>query len=297
MSERPRPPATWPLVVAIVIAVATEVLLVGALVVSRDSAVGRTIVLGAAIALLVLAIAAAVWAAAMRRAAPDPLLERAETASKIAHELKNPLASIKGLASTGVKLFESMSDAERLEFFRLIDDEASRLKLTIEQSATALRIEAGSVSYDLQPTDVGALVEELAWRSPHGEHPMVVETEPGLEVPLDRLRFTEVVENLLDNAAKFSPPDAPIEVRVARDDDDWVIIEIADRGPGITPEHRSSVFERFSSWRPPGYEETPGSGLGLFIARAHVLAHGGRMALEDRDEGGTMLRVTVPGGG
>lgn len=297
MSERPRPPATWPLVVAIVIAVATEVLLVGALVVSGDSAVGRTIVLGAAIAILVLAIAGAVWAAGMRRAAPDPLLERAETASKIAHELKNPLASIKGLASTGVKLFESMSDAERLEFFRLIDDEASRLKLTIEQSATALRIEAGSVSYDLQPTDVGALVEELAWRSPHGEHPMVVETEPGLEVPLDRLRFTEVVENLLDNAAKFSPPDAPIEVRVARDDDDWVIVEIADRGPGITPEHRSAVFERFSSWRPPGYEETPGSGLGLFIARAHVLAHGGRMALEDRDEGGTMLRVTVPGGG
>jgi len=297
MSERPRPPATWPLVVAIVIAVATEVLLVGALVVSRDSAVGRTIVLGAAIAILVLVIAGAVWAAGMRRAAPDPLLERAETASKIAHELKNPLASIKGLASTGVKLFESMSDAERLEFFRLIDDEASRLKLTIEQSATALRIEAGSVSYDLQPTDVGALVEELAWRSPHGEHPMVVETEPGLEVPLDRLRFTEVVENLLDNAAKFSPPDAPIEVRVARDDEDWVIVEIADRGPGITPEHRSAVFDRFSSWRPPGYEETPGSGLGLFIARAHVLAHGGWMALEDRDEGGTMLRVTVPGGG
>jgi two-component system, OmpR family, sensor histidine kinase KdpD len=297
MSERPRPPATWPLVVAIVIAVATEVLLVGALVVSRDSVVGRTIVLGAAIAILVLVIAGAVWAAGTRRAAPDPLLERAETASKIAHELKNPLASIKGLASTGVKLFESMSDAERLEFFRLIDDEASRLKLTIEQSATALRIEAGSVSYDLQPTDVGALVEELAWRSPHGEHPMVVETEPGLEVPLDRLRFTEVVENLLDNAAKFSPPDAPIEVRVARDDEDWVIVEIADRGPGITPEHRSAVFERFSSWRPPGYEETPGSGLGLFIARAHVLAHGGRMALEDRDEGGTMLRVTVPGGG
>jgi two-component system sensor histidine kinase KdpD len=297
MSERPRPPATWPLVVAIVIAVATEVLLVGALVVSRDSAVGRTIVLGSAIAILVLVIASAVWAAGMRRAAPDPLLERAETASKIAHELKNPLASIKGLASTGVKLFESMSDAERLEFFRLIDDEASRLKLTIEQSATALRIEAGSVSYDLQPTDVGALVEELAWRSPHGEHPMVVETEPGLEVPLDRLRFAEVVENLLDNAAKFSPPDAPIEVRVARDDEDWVIVEIADRGPGITPEHRSAVFDRFSSWRPPGYEETPGSGLGLFIARAHVLAHGGRMALEDRDEGGTMLRVTVPGGG
>jgi two-component system sensor histidine kinase KdpD len=297
MSEHARPSRTWPLVAAIVIAAATEIVLVGALAVSRDTGVGRTVVLGATVAILALVIAGAVWAVGMRRAAPDPLVERAETASKIAHELKNPLASIKGLASTGVKLFDSMSDEERLEFFRLIDEEASRLKLTIEQSAMALRIEAGSVSYDLRPTDVGALVEELAWRSPHGEHPMVVETEPGLEVPLDRLRFAEVIENLLDNAAKFSPPDAPIEVRVVRGEDGSAIVEVSDRGPGIAPEHRSAVFERFSAWRPSGYEETPGSGLGLFIARAHVLGHGGRMVLEDRDEGGTMQRVVLPGRG
>ena len=296
MSKHARRSPWWPLVTAIVIAVATEVLLVTALLVSSDRRVGTSVILSASLAIVALLIAGAAWAEGMRRAAPDPLLERAETASKIAHELKNPLASIKGLASTGVKLFDSMSDEERLEFFRLIDEEASRLQVTIEQSAMALRIEAGSVSYDLQPTDVGALVEELAWRSPYGEHPMVVETEQGLEVPLDRLRFAEVLENLLDNAAKFSPPDAPIEVRVLRGDDGSAIVEISDRGPGIAPEHRSAVFERFSAWRPPGYEETPGSGLGLFIARAHVLAHGGRMALEDRDEGGTMQRVMLPGG-
>jgi two-component system sensor histidine kinase KdpD len=297
VSKHARPWPWWPLVAAIVIAVATEVLLVTALVVSNDRRVGSSVILSASLAILVLLIAGAVWAEGIRRAAPDPLVERAETASKIAHELKNPLASIKGLASTGVKLFDSMSDEERLEFFRLIDEEASRLKLTIEQSATALRIEAGSVTYDRRPTDVGALVEELAWRSPYGEHPMVVETEPGLEVPLDRLRFAEVIENLLDNAAKFSPPDAPIEVRVVRGEDGSAIVEISDRGPGIAPEHRSAVFERFSAWRPPGYEETPGSGLGLFIARAHVLAHGGRVVLEDRDGGGTMQRITLPGGG
>lgn len=297
MSKHARPSPWWPLVAAIVIAVATEVLLVTALVVSNDRRVGSSVILSASLAILALLIAGAVWAEGIRRAAPDPLVERAETASKIAHELKNPLASIKGLASTGVKLFDSMSDEERLEFFRLIDEEASRLKLTIERSATALRIEAGSVSYDLRPTDVGALVEEVAWRSPYGEHPMVVETEPGLEVPLDRLRFAEVIENLLDNAGKFSPPDAPIEVRVVRGEDGSAIVEVSDRGPGIAPEHRSAVFERFSAWRPPGYEETPGSGLGLFIARAHVLAHGGRMVLEDRDEGGTMQRITLPGGG
>jgi two-component system sensor histidine kinase KdpD len=297
MSEYPRQSPTWALVIAIVIAVVTEVVLVDAFAASGGSGVGKTVVLGAAVAIVALVIAGAVWAAGMRRAAPDPLIERAETASKIAHELMNPLASIKGLASTGVKLFDSLSDEERIEFFRLIDEEASRLKLTIERSAMALHIEARSVSYDLRPTDVGALVEEIAWRTPYGEHPMVVESEPGLEVSLDRLRFAEVIENLLDNAAKFSPPDAPIEVRVARSEDGSAIVEISDRGPGIAPEHASAAFEPFSNWRPPGYEETPGSGLGLFIARAHVLAHGGRLVLEDRSDGGTMQRVTLPGGG
>src|SRR5213593_1142164 len=235
--EHPRQSPTWALVLAIVIAVVTEVVLVGALARSGDSGVAKTTVLAASVAIAALVLAGAVWAAGMQRAAPDPLQERAETASKIAHELKNPLASIKGLASTGVKLFDSMTDEERIEFFRLIDEEASRLKLTIERSAMALHIEAGSVSYDLRPADVGALVEEIAWRSPYGEHPMVVESELGLEVSLDRLRFVEVIENLLDNAAKFSPPDAPIEVRVARGDDDSAIVEISDRGPGIAPEH------------------------------------------------------------
>ena len=207
MSEHARTSPTWLLSSMMVIAVATEAVLVGALAASDEGGVARSVVFGASIAILALVIAGAVWAAGMRRAAPDPLLERAETASKIAHELKNPLASIKGLASTGVKLFDSMSDAERLEFFRLIDEEASRLKLAIEQSLP-WRFNRGGGRVLRPATDRHrALVEELAWRAPYGEHPMVVETEPGLECP-DRAPISEVIHNLLDNAAKFSPPDA-----------------------------------------------------------------------------------------
>ena len=119
--------------------------------------------LGAGAGLLASAVVAFVWARTRRRpgTVEDPG-RRADLTSKIGHELKNPVMSVKGLASSGIRLYPSMSDDERLEFFRLIDDEASRLKLTIEQSTTAMRIEAGSVSYDLQPTDVGALVEEEA---------------------------------------------------------------------------------------------------------------------------------------
>jgi signal transduction histidine kinase len=221
----------------------------------------------------------------------------AETVSRIGHELKNPLASIRGLATTGVKLYGSMTEEERLEFFRLIDLEAARLGRLIDQAATAMRIQAGSLRYDVRPEDLGRLVRDVAEATAPGDHPLEVDAEPGIVVQADRGRLSETLEDVLDNAARFSPPDAPIEVRVARGGDVSALLEVCDRGPGVPPEHREGVFEMFASWRPAGYEETPGAGLGLFIARSHVLAMGGRMDLEGRDGGGTMLRITLPGEG
>jgi signal transduction histidine kinase len=125
---------------------------------------------------------------------------------------------------------------------------------------------------------------------------MAVQAEPGVSAPVDRARLSEAIGHLIDNAAKFSPPGAPISVSV-RAERGEALIEIADGGPGIPPERREAVFERYSMWRPPGYEDTPGAGLGLFIARAHVLAHGGRLEIEGLPAGGTMLRVRVPAGG
>jgi signal transduction histidine kinase len=229
--------------------------------------------------------------------APSGSAARAEVASKVAHELKNPIMSVKGLASTGVRLYESMSDAERLEFFQLIDREADRLRIIADEAATVMRIDAGQLTYVMRPEDVGKLVEEVAWHTPVGDHAMVVEAESGLVAPIDRGRISEAITHLIDNAAKFSPSGSPIEVHVYRaGPEDGVIVEVADGGPGIPPEHREAVFAKFSTYRPPGYEETPGAGLGLFISRAHVQAHGGRLEIEGEPERGTMLRVTLPGG-
>jgi len=218
---------------------------------------------------------------------------RAQIASMISHELKNPIMSIKGLASTGSRMYASMSDDERLEFFGLIDEEAGHLKALVDETATALKVDAGTLAYSFGRADVGELVREAAWKSPHGEHPLVVETEPGVTVSCDRLRLSEVIEHLLDNAAKFSPAEEPIEVRTYRSDG-TAVIEVTDRGPGIPPERREDVFEKFARYRPRGYEELPGSGLGLYICRAHVIAHGGRISVEDPPGSGTMLRVTLP---
>src|SRR3990172_7447074 len=218
---------------------------------------------------------------------------RAQIASMISHELKNPIMSIKGLASTGSRMYASMSDDERLEFFGLIDEEAGHLKALVDETATALKVDAGTLAYSFGRADVGELVREAAWKSPHGEHPLVVETEPGVTVSCDRLRLSEVIDHLLDNAAKFSPAEEPIEVRTYRSDG-TAVIEVTDRGPGIPPERREDVFEKFARYRPRGYEELPGSGLGLYICRAHVIAHGGRISVEDPPGSGTMLRVTLP---
>ncbi len=226
----------------------------------------------------------------------DAAEARAELVSKIGHELKNPIMAIKGLSSTGSRLYDSLSDDERRDLFRTIDGEAGRLKAIGEETSTAMKIDAAQLRYDFRDEDVGALVEQIAWRTPVGDHPMAVQTQPGLSARVDRARLSEAIGHLIDNAAKFSPPGAPIAV-TARPGGGDVVIEVVDGGPGIPPDRREAVFERYGAWRPTGYEGTPGAGLGLFIARAHVVAHRGRLEIEGGPAGGTMLRVRVPAGG
>jgi two-component system sensor histidine kinase KdpD len=233
---------------------------------------------------------------APRAPAADPLAERADLVSKIAHELKNPIMAVKGLASTGNRLYGSLEDEERRDLFRLIDEEAARLKLIAEETSTALKIDAGTLVYDRRSQDVGRVVEQAAWRTPVGDHTVSVEAAKDLVAEVDGTRLAEVITHLVDNAAKFSPPAAPIRVRAERAGG-GIRIEVADAGPGIPEERRASAFDRYGSWRPPGYEEVPGAGLGLYLARAHVRAHGGRLDIVEAEPRGTILRVWLPSGG
>ena len=226
-------------------------------------------------------------------------MERAElhrVASAIAHELRNPIAAIRALAQTGGRMYQTLSDDERREFFDLIDEEARRLSIVTEHASTALKIDADALAYDRRPESITGLVREVVERTPHGEHPLTLDVEDGLVATIDRVRVADVLAQLVDNASKFSPPYAPILVR-ARREDGRAVIEVEDRGPGIPEARREEVFVRFAQVRPPGYEEVPGSGLGLFISRAHVDAHGGSIAVDEVSGGGqtgTMLRVELP---
>lgn len=252
----------------------------------------------AVLALIVggLIVAQRVEASRARRAtdrAQEIVGGRAEIASMIAHEVRGPVATIRGLAGTTLTHYDRLSDDERREFVDLIEQESRRLLSTVDQTSLALKIDAGTVTIDRQPADLSEVVREGVARVDVGDHPVTIGAERGLEFLIDRRYIAEVARQLVDNAAKFSPPGSPIGV-IVRPTVGGAEIEVIDAGPGIPSALREQVFRKFPGWRPTGYEEQPGSGLGLFISRGLVAEHGGEISIEEGPEGGTMLRVRLP---
>jgi signal transduction histidine kinase len=217
----------------------------------------------------------------------------ADLVSKLSHEVRGPVSTLRGLVGTTLTHYDRLSDDERREFLHLIKHEADRLERTVEQVALALKLDAGSLRFDIRRQDLGAIVREAAQTAKVDDHPLDVDAASPIEAPVDSALIATVVRQLIDNAVTFSPPDSPITIRLRRDDDD-ALIEVTDRGPGVPPDKREAVFERFADWRPPDYEDRPGAGLGLFISRAVARAHGGEASIADGPAGGTMLVVRLP---
>jgi two-component system sensor histidine kinase KdpD len=223
----------------------------------------------------------------------DTPRSRADLVSKLSHEVRGPVSTLRGLVGTTLTHYDRLSDEERREFLHLIKHEADRLERTVEQVALGLKLDAGSLRFDIRPHDLGAIVREAADAAETGDHPMEVDVAESIEAPVDGALIASVVHQLIDNAVTFSPPDSPITIGLRRDGDD-ALIEVTDRGPGVPPDKREAVFERFADWRPPDYEDRPGTGLGLFISRAVAREHGGEASIADGPAGGTMLLVRLP---
>jgi two-component system sensor histidine kinase KdpD len=222
--------------------------------------------------------------------------EAAELVATLTHEIRAPVSTIRGLVATTLTHYDGLNDGERREFLELIRHEAQRLERTVEQIAAALKQDAGRVRWDRRPHDVGELVRATVEEQDPGAHPIQFEIEDGVRASVDATQLPFAVGQLFDNAVRFSPPDAPISVRVHREGDD-VAIDVIDRGPGIPADQREAVFARFAAWRPEGYEDRPGTGLGLYLCRAIARAHGGDASIVDARTEGTMLTVRLPAEG
>jgi signal transduction histidine kinase len=215
----------------------------------------------------------------------------ADTVGMLSHELRGPVATIKGLAATTAQHYERLSDDERLESLRMIGAEADRMLAVVEQVSLAFDAErrGGRSRRRIALADV--VREAIDGATAPGRR-VELELADGLEVSADGSALTEAVRQLVTNADRFSPPELPIGVATAGGRG-HATIEVLDRGPGIPDERRGEVFTRFVRWRPPGYEDRQGPGLGLWIARHLVEAQGGRIGIEPRPGGGTILRIRL----
>ncbi len=220
---------------------------------------------------------------------------RADFVSLVSHELRSPMASVIGSARTLEQRWRELSPEQRESFLALISHETSRLAELIGDVLDTSRIESGTFSYSFEDVDLARLVRDSAAAADHGQDEVTVEAvvrEPLPAVRGDRDRLRQVLVNLIDNAVKYSPPGDRVSVE-AEQSDSRVVIEVRDRGPGISPEHQRLIFEKFGRANVAEHAK-PGTGLGLFIARSIAEAHGGALEVRSAPGRGATFRLSLP---
>ena len=216
----------------------------------------------------------------------------AEMISKIAHELRSPLTSVKGFSSTLIRRWDRFSDEQKFQFVETIHADAERMGRIVSEVLDLARMESGRLELHLQNVDLAALATQAA--AHHAALPgadrVKVEIVEGLRAHADPERLSHVLGNIIENAIKFSD-EGPVVV-AGRSLGDTVEVTVTDRGVGIEPERLGSVF---SGPGPTGQKATPsGTGLGLYLSKRLVDAHGGSMSVtSERGQGSTFV-VTLP---
>jgi two-component system sensor histidine kinase KdpD len=210
--------------------------------------------------------------------------------SSVSHDLRTPLAVITGTA--GTLLDARIDDSTRRELTDTILQESERLNRLVQNLLDMSRVESGAlfVKKQWQPLEevVGTALNRM--EKTLGDRTVDIELPADLAlVPLDSVLIEQVLVNLLENAAKYTPPGAPVGIHAAQVGG-AVEVTIADRGPGIEAGQEDRVFEKFFRARP----DRGGAGLGLTICKGIVLAHGGRIWAERREGGGALFRFTLP---
>ncbi len=235
-------------------------------------------------------------ARASQRAKLETEAERLRTAllSSLSHDLRTPLAGIEGAASSLLQDGGAQTPNARRELAQTIVEESRRMTRLVANLLEMVRLESGAlqVQKEWQPLEevVGValirLDERLAGRA------VTTTLPPDLPLlPIDGLLIEQVLINLIENALKYTPPGTPIDIS-ARLGDREVIVEVADRGPGLPGGDEGRIFEKFYRARDQGH--AGGAGLGLTICRGIVTAHGGRIWAENRPGGGAAFRFSLP---
>ncbi|HEY3311505.1 MAG TPA: HAMP domain-containing sensor histidine kinase [Anaerolineales bacterium] len=209
----------------------------------------------------------------------------------ISHELRTPLGFIKGYSTTLLRQDTEWDESTRREFLTIIEEEADHLTTLIENVLESARLQSNTLPMKFQPTRLDTLIVETATRAQARFKGMEVKYDFPIKpvLQLDSVRIAQVMSNLFSNAAKYSPG-APISISLT-DISGYNRIRFADSGPGIASEHLNNLFKRF--FRVPG-QGGSGSGLGLFICKKIIDAHGGKISVESEPGMGTAFLIDLP---
>jgi len=214
--------------------------------------------------------------------------------NSISHDLRTPLVSITGALTTLEGQYETISTESRRSLLETAREEAERLNRLVGNLLDMTRLEAGALKAKREPADVvdvvgtsiGQMENRLVGRSLRMDVP---DDLPIISV--DFVLIVHVLNNLLDNALKYSPENSALEVGASHFQNE-VLISVIDEGPGIPPDDLARVFDKF--YRVQRSEQVAGTGLGLAICKGIVEAHGGRIWAENRPGGGTVLTIALP---
>lgn len=217
--------------------------------------------------------------------------------SSVSHELKTPLTSIKAL--TERLLDGKVKDPDKMfQYYSVIAQDADKLTRLVKNILDFSKIEAGKKEYHFQPVDMAVWLEETLqiFRNERSHDEVEINLRIDRDVPsldIDRDELTQCLNNLLDNAIKFSPDSKTVEVTLEQKNQS-IMIHVKDQGSGIAREDLDHVFDKFYQGAQPIRQSVKGTGLGLTLVRHAVEAHGGRIEVQSRSGEGSTFKLIFP---
>ncbi len=219
-------------------------------------------------------------------------LARSDLVATVSHEIRSPLTSVKGFTRTMLAKWERFSDEQKQQMLATINEDADRVTRLLSELLDVSRIDTGRVQLQRLPTDLRPLVERVVDKARHGDEQRLIQVAlpPALPaVYVDRDKVEQVLTNLVDNALRHAPG-SPVQLTVV-ERGDAVEITVSDQGPGIPTDQLRHIFGKFSRGRD---SRRSGTGLGLYITRGLVRAHGGRVWAESLPGQGAVFHVLLP---
>jgi len=267
--------------------------------------VGSMGVSGALISRETLEAMSSLIAIAIERAGAVEKLTRAEASREgeqlrsalldsVTHEFRTPLTAIKASA-TSLLSNPALDDAQRLELLTVINEESDRLNRLVGEAAEMAQLDANQFELHLGAHPIQEAVEAAIEKAKPtlGQHPVDLQLPSNLPpVRMDVGRVTQVITQLLENAAKYSSPESPIQI-TGEVGNRMVMTSVSDRGPGIDDFEQSLIFEKFYRGRDQRLQ-VQGTGMGLAIAKAIVEAHGGKIGVTSQPGNGSVFYFTLP---